>query len=147
MLQEGSSVVSMVSRRAPKDCVAHTSFCVYRRDFQIRNGYKRPNRDKNQEVNLGRGRSQGVGIVPVGDFVRRELWPRDQEVMGGHSPYPAVPSTTSDRTICNMRRGRRMLWRAIVRDVVLLLLEDRRVLCWACICRRRGGARAEGFHG
>jgi hypothetical protein len=40
--------------------------------------------------------------------------PEDQEAMRFHPPYPVVPSTMSDRTIWNTRRGSRKLWRAIV---------------------------------
>lgn len=101
-------------QRRRQEVVALTSFCVNWGDFQVCNCDKRPQRDKNQEVDLARGGSQGVGIVPIGDFEGCELWPGDQEVAVVHSPYPAVPSTASDRTTCNMRRGRRKVWRAIV---------------------------------
>lgn len=60
--------------------MALTSFCVYRCDFQICYCDKRPHRDKNEEVDLAGGGSQGVGIVPVGHFVGCELEPRDQEI-------------------------------------------------------------------
>jgi len=51
--------------------VTLTSFCIDWCDFQICNCDKGPYRDENQKVDLGRGGSQGVGIIPVGHFAGR----------------------------------------------------------------------------
>jgi len=95
-------------QRTRQKVVALTSFCVYRCDFQICDCDKRPYGDKNQEVNLARGGSQGVGIIPIGHFICYKLWPRGQEVVvSTHHIQPCQALRATEQSVICEEEGER----------------------------------------